>query len=413
MTQNFLDNNRVIAWLARFDEADRANARLLLSLLKLVSADEFRQAMMELLERQATESELPLALFNETERGKRKGKPHRLFKETKVGKTLRAEDKVGPALVPRQRYIGEQIGSEGVTANILTQFQKLHKRDVLLSPGAQIIRERKVRRFVLATDFIGSGDRINDFLEAAWRVRSVRSWWSRREAAGLSFDVIAFSGTTDGIERVRNHPCQPTVHVAVVCPTIRSVFPPSKAAEIEAFCQKYVPKRLAEVALGYGQTGSLIAFSHSMPNNAPAIFWTKFKRSEPLFPSRVTVDVGSPFPLAIGSVAEKARLEAAVGLQSTSEPAQPITIETIVLAALQRGPRLPEAISGRLGLNLLDVNEALLKLRDLSWIDGHNQLTDRGRIVLHRLALPSAAKLLPKSRNGHYFPKSLRVPRDV
>ena len=127
----------------------------------------------------------------------------------------------------------------------------------------------------------------------------------------------------------------------------------------------------------------------------------------------MTVDVGSPFPLAIGSVAEKGRLEAAVGLQSTNEPAQPITIETIVLAALQRGPKLPEAISCRLGLNLLDVNEALLKLRDLSWIDGHNQLTDRGRIVLHRLARPSAAKLLPKSRNGHYFPKSLRVPRDV
>ncbi|WP_432444480.1 phosphoribosyltransferase-like protein [Rhizobium leguminosarum] len=266
---------------------------------------------------------------------------------------------------------------------------------------------------MLVTDFIGSGDRIVDFLNAAWRVRSVRSWWSRRNSAGLTFDVVAFSGTIEGIERVRSHSCQPSVHVSMVCPTIRSVLPPSKADEIEAFCIKYMPPRLADEALGYGRTGALIGFSHSMPNNAPAIFWKKFGRKDPLFPSRVTMGVGSPFSAATGTHAEQNRLGAVIGVESTGQPAQAITVETIVLTALRRGPRLSEAISGRLGLNLLVIEETLLKLKELQWINGRNQLTERGRLILTRLEENSAPKPLPKSRNGYYFPESLRVPRDV
>lgn len=369
--------------------------------------------MMGLLEKQFGEGGVPLAVFNETERPKRNGKPHRLFKETKIGKTMRAEDKVGPALVPRQRHLGEQVGSEGILANILTQFQKLHSRDVILSPGAQIMRERRVRRFVLVTDFIGSGDRIITFLNAAWRVKSIRSWWSRRALAGLSFDVLAYSGTEEGIERVRSHPCQPNVNVSLVCPTIRSVLPPSKADEIETFCIRNTPKRFVREALGYGEVGALIGFAHSMPNNAPAILWKKFNRKQPLFPSRVTTAVGSPFSSAIGSAAERARLGTAIGLPSTGEPIQPITIEAIVLAALRRGSKLPDAISGRLGLELVEVAKALAKLKQLKWIDSHNQFTERGRMVLDRLAKSSSSKPLPKSRNEYYFPQSLRVPRDV
>lgn len=413
MSQNFLDNDRVTAWLEQFDDRDQVNARLLLSLLKLVSADEFRGVIMGLLEKQIGEGGIPLALFNETERPKRKGKPHRLFKETKIGKTLRAEDKVGPALVPRQRHVGEQVGSEGILANILTQFQRLHSGDVVLSPGAQIMRERKVRRFVLVTDFIGSGDRIITFLNAAWRVKSIRSWWSRRTRAGLSFDVLAYSGTEKGIERVRSHPCQPIVHVSLVCPTIRSVLPPSKADDIETFCIRNTPKRFAREALGYGEIGALIGFAHSMPNNAPAILWKKFNRKEPLFPSRVTTGVGSPFSSATGPEAERARLGIAIGLPPASGPVQPITIETIVLAALRRGSKLPEAVSGRLGLDLFEVERALSKLRELKWIDKNNQFTERGRMLLDRIAKSSSSRPLPKSRNGYYFPQSLRVPRDV
>jgi len=317
---------------------------------------------MEFLE-QFGDGVLSLALFNETERPKRKGKPHGLFKETKIRKVLRATEKVGPALVPRQRYIGEKIGSDSIVANILTQFQKLHSVDILLSPGAQIIREQKVRRFLLVTDFIGSGDRICDFLNAAWRVRSVRSWWSRRAAGGLLFDVVAFSGTAEGIDRIRKHPCQPAVHVSLVCPTIRTVLPPSKADIIEALCVKYVPKRLADEALGYGRTGALIGFSHSMLNNAPAILWKKFNRHQPLFPSRVTTGVDSPFSTAIGTATEHTRLQTAIGLQANHKPAQPVTVETIVLAGLRRAPRHSEAVSGRLGLNLAVVEHALRKLK--------------------------------------------------
>lgn len=408
MTSNLFDNERVSAWLNQFESGDRANASLMLSAVKLVSADEFNDAMMAMLDRIAAKGRR-LALYNETERPRRDGKPTRLFKETKT-KVKRAFG-IGPALVPRQRYVDEAVGSEGVVATLLTQFRKTNTSKADLSPGPDTMRSRKSRRFVLVTDFIGSGQRAIDFLDAAWRVRSTRSWWSRRASAGLSFDVVAFAGTERGIERIKKHPSKPNVHVHLMCPTIQRVFSGPQAAAIEALCLKYVPKALADDALGFQRTGALIGFSHSMPNNAPAVLWKKFGKWQPLFPSRVTTSMGSPFRAATTPDNQQKRLEAIVGLQPTTHPLEPVTFEMILLSALRSGARQVEALSGRLGVSLTSVSQSLTKLRNLGLIDNHNQITESGRQVVAQLKKTSEPKVLPKPQKGDYFPRSLRVPQ--
>ncbi|MGV2129491.1 phosphoribosyltransferase-like protein [Agrobacterium vitis] len=407
MTSNVFDNDRVAAWLDQFEAGDRANASLMLSAVKLVSADEFTDAMMGILDSLAAKKKR-LALYNETERPRRNGRPHRLFTETTT-KVKRATGN-GPALVPRQRYVDESVGSEGVVATLISQFRKTNSSIVDLNPGPNIIRKRQSRHFVLVTDFIGSGQRAIDFLDAAWRVRSTRSWWSRRTRAGLSFDVVAFAGTDDGIERLRMHTSKPNVHVFLICPTIQQVFSRPQAAAIEALCVKYVPKRLRDDALGFQKTGALIGFSHSMPNNAPPILWKKFGKWTPLFPSRVTTSTGSPFRAATAPEAQQHRLETIVGLQPSAEPLEPITLNMIVLAALGRGNRQKEALSGRLGVSISAVSMSLAELRSLGLIDNHNQFTDKGRQVFKRLKKTSEPKVLPKAEKGDYFPRSLRVP---
>lgn len=407
MTSNLFDNDRVAAWLDQFEAGDRSNARLMLSAVKLVSADEFTDAMMGALDDLAANGK-KLALYNETERPRRNGRPHRLFKETTT-KVKRATGN-GPALVPRQRQVDESVGSEGVVATLISQFKKTNSSLVDLNPGPNVIRARNSRHFVLVTDFIGSGQRAVDFLDAAWRVRSTRSWWSRRSRAGLSFDVVAFAGTIRGIDRVEKHPSKPKVHVVLICPTVQQVFSGPQAAAIEALCLKYVPSRLADEALGFQRTGALIGFSHSMPNNAPAILWKKFGKWKPLFPSRVTTSSGSPFRAATAPEEQQRRLETIVGLQPSAKPLEPVTLDFIVLATLCRGSRQNEAISGRLGVSISDIDQALSALQSLSLIDNRNQLTEKGRQVVKQLKKTPDPKVLPKTGKGDYFPSSLRVP---
>ena len=425
LLHNAEDHERVILadanvrrWLDQFEDNDRPSVAKLTALIQLVSGDRLRRDLVRLLEERICADPTPVALYNESERRKWKGIPNRLFEETvranpkrKGKKIWRVTGKVGPALVPRQRFVDERVGSEGVIANMLTQFAKQHARSVFLSPGPDTIRQRRVRRFVLVTDFIGSGTRAVTFLNAAWRLGSVRSWWSRRATSGMRFEVVAFSGTEGGIRAVQSHPSRPLVSVVTRCPTIEQAFLPAQARAVIDVCKRYAPT--ATDPLGFGGTGVLLAFDHGMPNNAPTIFWEKSRRWRPLFPGRTTIGSASPFNVVASEGDERKRLEVAARESVMGRPLGATSIEMVVLSALRRSPRHADAVSGRLGLDLTRVSEAFDQLRAWGWIDTHQQLTERGRYMVSRLAEVEVRKPLPPVENLHYFPESLRVPRDV
>lgn len=418
MSKAILSQIDASRWLDQFDPVDRADAAKLLALVKLVPSDLLRAEFTGLLAHRLACGETPVGLFNESERRVWKAQPNRLFKEktrknpaAKGKKIARAYGDAGPPLVPRQRYVDEEIGSEGVMANILTQFWKTHRGNVILSPGPDRFRSARIRRFTLSTDFIGSGARVEKYLNAAWRIGSVRSWWSRRGTSGLHFEIIAYSGTAEGIARIERHSCQPQVFVVTRCPTIRTVFPRAQAAMMEALCTRYAPR--GSEALGFGESGSLLAFGHGMPNNAPAMFWKSTRRWRALFPERTTISAGSPFSVASSETLEKERLELAAQTVVVGSPIDPVDIESIVLSVLRRSPRHAEAISGRLGLDLRRVHDALKQLRQRGWINEHQQLTDRGRLMIRRFAKSETQITLPKWPEEPYFPQSLRMPRDV
>ncbi len=418
MTKTFLSQVDATQWLDQFDAADRTDAAKLLALVRLVPSDLLRAEFIGLLEDRLARGKTPVGLFNESERRKWKGKPNRLFKEKKRAnpaakgkKIARAYGNAGPPLVPRQHYVDEEIGSEGVMANILTQFWKTHRQSVILSPGPDRFRRERIRRFILNTDFIGSGKRVEDYLNAAWRLGSVRSWWSRRGTGGLHFEVVAYAGTDEGIARVEKHPCQPQVFVVTRCPTIRTVFLPAHATVMEDLCTRYAPP--GSEAFGFSKVGALLAFGHGMPNNAPVMFWKSTPKWRALFPERTTISTGSPFSVASSETLQKERLELASETVVVGPPIVPVDVETIVLSALRRSPRHAEAVSGRLGLDLPRVHDALKQIRQRGWIDEHQQLTERGRLVIKRLVKSETQTTLPKRPEELYFPESLRMPRDV
>lgn len=118
------------------------------------------------------------------------------------------------------RYNRQDVGSEGVIAQLMSSLCKRYSDDFLLQPSADEIRKCKVRKVVIVTDFIGSGERVNRMLSSLWRVRSVRSWASLRL---IKVCVVGASGTDKGVASVRRHPCRPTVLLGEPCPTFSEI----------------------------------------------------------------------------------------------------------------------------------------------------------------------------------------------
>ena len=175
-------------WLTQFDQKDRDDAKALLSAIKNVGADEFQEAMMNLIRSRIESGLKPVGLFVESERRHRNGRVHRLFCEPRR-KRRRAVGS-GPKIIEPSRTVDPEVGSEGLIANIVTGVFRQCKNHATIHPGPDLIRSRKIRRFVLVTDFIGSGDRARRYLDAAWHVRSVRSWWSARRTKSPSGDFM-------------------------------------------------------------------------------------------------------------------------------------------------------------------------------------------------------------------------------
>ena len=408
-------------WLQQFDRRDREDAERLLSAIRSVSADEFRKRMGKMLRARANQLSGPVGMYVESKRGHWKGRAHRLFSET--GYRHRRAVGAGPPVIRPRRTIDQEVGSEGIIAQIVTEIRRQNRSKVSIHPGPDQIRNRKIRRFILVTDFIGTGERASRYLDAAWRVRSIRSWWSARRAKGMSFEVVAFAATDEGRRKVEAHPTKPTVFVLEGARTIKRAFDvPEERLRMEELCERYGSFNKGFNPLGYGGSGVLIAFAHGMPNNAPAIFHKRSSRKGkpwmPLYPNRVTTNQRA----AEEKVSEQKEtilldLQKMFKQRVLSSPklltAPRIQREAVrVLLSLDRAPHDVAGISARSGLSTDDAAMGLARAQRYGWVDGECRITKRGRRELARLGAP-VQKRVQFGEVDLYIPHSLRMPRNV
>ena len=410
----FLKAEPTLAWLGQFDSDDQAAAVSLLRAMTLVSRDAFAEGLRTLLLTRLAKGKGPVGVYVEREVRQRYGVPFRLFKETNT-KVRRAYG-VGPPPVQPTKAYDADVGSEGLVAHLVSEICRSHPRTIFNHPGPDAIRKKRIRRFILVTDFIGSGKRATAYLQAAWRVRSVRSWWSRQNTKGLSFEVIAYAATRSGRAAVEGHHSRPSVFVVAGCRTLDTV--PS-GGEIRKLCIKYSPV-LSKVMppTGYANGGALIAFAHGVPNNAPLILHKGGNGWVPLFPARVTSATRATFSAGPDSEAIRARLvemrQARLAEAGRVAGAKPHAQNMLmVLAALSHPPREAEAISRKSGLTVLEVEIALNAAWKNGWVDSHYRLTDLGQAQLRQ------ARGVPPNNPLHaevptfYYPSSLRAPRGI
>jgi hypothetical protein len=246
-------------------------------------------------------------------------------------------------------------------------------------------------------------------LEAFRAVATLRSWQSY---GFLTFNVVAYSGTDEGLNAVRSSRLKPVISTVVGCPTIFDMFAGTRLSNVLELCSRY-PRR-HRYPRGFLNGGALIAFAHGMPNNAPPILHSSLNGWTPLFRGRSTAGAELSFPSEVAeTVAERAttllRIQNANAYLKDAAGNRWITA-MMVLAAIEAGARSVSGASARSGLSLSRVEEILFYTRIARWTTGHNTLTTLGRQELARLRRRRhRTPALPKPDSPFYYPTQLRA----
>jgi hypothetical protein len=413
------DSELLANWLSQFDVDDQPIATKLLEELVYVSYSEMRIALTKAIVERGGQIEGCIGLYAERHVRHYGGKPTRLFvAETvtkKRGKKSHRSEGIGPDPVVSQRRHAHDTGSEGIIAQMITQICKAYPEKFFDHPGPMHIRPNQVRSFMLVTDFIGSGQRAVSYLKAAWRVRSVRSWWS---LGWMKFDVISYAGTSAGAERVRSLRCAPTVRTVIGCPTI-SDLPPPKSHDLIRICKTYGPniKAWKTTPLGYRNTGALLVFEHGAPNNTPYLLHGASEKWTPLFPQRTTFQTAKVTASGLAASRIKQRLEKLgrerlAHLQSLPQFGEQTQQTALVLASLRKRPRTVEAVSANTGLTTFEVEATILRAQASGFLTPKLQPTDKAFTELAYLKQLENKKIpVPKGSNAVYFPTVLRPPK--
>lgn len=206
--------------------------------IMLVSRDDFARGVTGLIDTVLAGRSLaqrPIALFAERDVEKDDElNPLPYFPSTGKGRAT------GPGVPPIVANPDDQeIGSEGLLANLITAYQRNRKNDVVSHPGPDTMRARKVERIVIVTDFIGSGKRVWEMLEAFRRVATLRSWRSYKR---IEFVVVAYSGTSVGLAHIATSKLKPKVLLVTACPTLSDAFSGSDLSAVLALCRKHPRK---------------------------------------------------------------------------------------------------------------------------------------------------------------------------
>lgn len=391
----------------KFNQSEREIAKALIDEILLVSRDAFYRGMRSLIDKilnEQSDSSYPIALYAERDVNRHNMRVYPLFHNSEIGRAI------GPGVAPIiVNPANQEVGSEGAIANLITSYCRLKFKLAISHPGPDDMRSRKVKRIVIVTDFIGSGERIWRMLEAFRAVATIRSW---RSYGLIDIMVVAYSATEVGLGRVRTSRLRPTVHIVTGCPTIQGIFETPIEAKVRKLCHRYPVNN--NYPLGFLNTGALIAFAHGIPNNAPPILHSSKGGWTPLFKGRSTIEAETIISEHKTEMSIE-RIEKLLCIRDAREylddPRNRRWVETmVVLSALESGTRKVEAISAQLWLPLSEVQQILVNAKIACWTNEHNSLTPLGRQELTRLRRRRRQKPVITSGNSAlYYPTQLRA----
>jgi hypothetical protein len=246
-------------------------------------------------------------------------------------------------------------------------------------------------------------------LEAFAKVATIQSW---RSYNLITFEVVCYSAAEWGARTVAGHRLRPTVTIYAACPVVDETFKGAELKAIKQLCEKY-PKG-SKWPMGFKATGSLIAFSHGIPNNAPQIFHGSRNGWRPLFPGRSTL-MSELDQVADTSDFIAEQSSELLGVRNAREILDKSTGELwthtmLILHAVKSGLRSKDNVSARTRLPIARVTEVLELATTAGWLSPTCRLTSLGRQEIRWQATWARTQQLASQNNDLYFPTQLRAP---
>ncbi|MEV3819075.1 hypothetical protein RI537_23570 [Aeromonas salmonicida] len=402
-------------WLNQFDELDQETAKLLLNSLTLVSHTEFRRSLEELILETSKKVAGPIGVYAIRELKKINIGSHLrqvipFFEQIIISEDGKTVNSVGAT---------SDQGSEAIVAQIIRQLSKANPQKILNHPSKEVLRAKRCDSLIFVDDYIGSGQRVSDFIDAFWRDKTIVSWLSSKH---IKIQVVAYSATEKGLCHLERLKARPELFIYRDSPTIKTL--PIKQELKEALfslCEKYgrkIFKKRRNMWFGFNGGMSSLIFEHGCPNNTPVILWATEDKSEKwigIFPNR-TVDTTTvsvfPFEIARGDTIKtlrdigQTRLAKSGALTRRGELG---ALVLLVLGLIAKGQRKRSAISYATGLNSKECDLLLSKCIKWEFLSHERRITPRGLSEL------SAAKNMSFSLKGslavgsdYYYPRQLR-----
>jgi hypothetical protein len=176
----------------------------------------------------------------------------------------------------------EPLGSEAFISNLYTQLNRAHPRKFPLEnqkpPSLNMIMNQKFDKIILVDDLVGSGERTLDFLSTLYKHPKLRSWISSKH---IEIDVVAFMASQAGQRLIRKwsrNESRAKLHFLNLAPSFHDL---KDSAPLIQICLDYADKK-ERLPLGFEDTAIRVVFSHSAPNNLPAILYRSiFRKYKP------------------------------------------------------------------------------------------------------------------------------------
>lgn len=402
-------------WLAQFDFVDQDIAITVANNLTLISHVEFERNLLKKLEEVVSEEKGCVGFFTIRELEKRQSESGFDTDVIPFYSQVKSED--GKSVNALSASADQ--GSEARIAQIIRQFCKSNPKKYFNHPTLEVLRKKKCDGVIFVDDFIGSGNRVTEFLTSFWIEPTIVSWLSGKQ---IHFHVITYSGTEEGISSVERHKSKPRIHIYRDAPIFSSFFwGDQKKDRVKKLCGKYgriANKKRNNMWWGYKEGMAAIVFEHGCPNNTPAILWEPDYKGSGwigLFPNRaISSEVASVFPseivrgdpVQILVDAGQSRLANSGALLRRGFAGQ---IFLTVLALIAKGQRKRSTLSFATGLNVDDCERLIGKCIKWNFINAQRRITQKGLAELD-VARKSKIERISSLDIGsdYYYPRQLR-----
>ena len=165
----------------------------------------------------------------------------------------------------------QNVGSEGRLLNFIRNTYKDNKHYIIW-PSLTDLKEKKVRRIILIDDCIGSGERVAKFFRWFFDNRQLKGLCSRKK---IKFFVLSYAKTIQGEKKIKKIKRISDCLSCVELTKGRFFWTNEQYREYEQFCKRNFKKNpkafYTDNGIGYGDSFSMIAFEHGIPNNVPSI----------------------------------------------------------------------------------------------------------------------------------------------